>query len=648
MGTPDFEALLSEALAAGRKRDYPRAIELLTQIVGGTNSFPQASLYLGRAYHAVGDYARAAQVLHYFLKGRPDSLPGRFFLGRAYLALGQHAEAIRHLKKAVEKDPGFSPAYGLLGLACVKASRPDKAIWWFAKALEIDPQNKRLQVGYLNTALILAIRLFYRGDYTDAARLFTEVLEQRRESILPHLYLASIYRELGKDGMALYHVDAAAAISPRDPILHLQKAHLLLSQGDQAAAAKEIEIAKQLLNTAESPRSSPEDVLRYISINLFRQKRYRESIYYGTKLLRGSYDDPPLHALVAEAYRNLGELLKAKNHYVRAIEKDRASLELRYGLLAVLWERHEFNELLSEAARILQKNREDGTARYFHSLALARTNAAVEQVLSELQQQVKTRGPDPVLMAELAAAYVRAGLPDLAEGWYERVLKLDPDDSDHLRALAAVYAGQGKTRPQGQLMERYLVLHPDDRPARRELVRLLLAQESFSAAAEHLSTLLPFEPGNAKLKATLALCYRRTKRYAEALVLLRDLMSASPDSEELMKAAVYCLDKMGARAVAVKALESFMKQHREALSLVLMLGVLQFQSGSMEKAATTFRHAVSIAPKDWRANRNLGMVYRRMGSEEFAEKFLARAAECRAASGETVGTTAEKPSRRRR
>jgi Flp pilus assembly protein TadD len=152
------------------------------------------------------------------------------------------------------------------------------------------------------------------------------------------------------------------------------------------------------------------------------------------------------------------------------------------------------------------------------------------------------------------------------------------------------------------------------------------------AAADHLATLLPLEPGNAKLKATLALCYRRTKRYPEALVLLRDLMMASPDAEELMKAAVYCLDKMGARAVAVRALESFMKQHGENLSLTLMLGVLHFQAGSMEKAAETFRKAVSSSPHDWRANRNLGMVYRKIGNDTFAEKFLARAAEYRAAA----------------
>ena len=181
--------------------------------------------------------------------------------------------------------------------------------------------------------------------------------------------------------MALYHLDAASQISPQDPFLHLQKAVVLLAQGQKQEAAAEIKIGTQLLNTSAAPTGSPEDLLRFITINLFKEKRYRETVFYGAKLLKGAYDDPQMHALVAEAYRSLGDLQKARNHYTRAIEKDKASPELRYGLLAVLWERGEFDELLRESARLLQRDRADGPGRYFHSLALSRTGAAIEQVL---------------------------------------------------------------------------------------------------------------------------------------------------------------------------------------------------------------------------------------------------------------------------
>lgn len=624
-GTKNYAAMFEEALEAGRKRDYARAVEILLRIVGSTDRFPQALLYLGRSYHALGDPASAAQALNFYVRQKPDSAAGHFFLGRAYLALEAYPEAIRHLRRATEASPNFAAGLGLLGLAWLKARRSDQAIWCFARALEIDPNNKRLQVGYLNTALVLAIRLFHRGQLVDAARLFNEVLEQRRESILPHLYLASIYRELGKANAALFHYDAASQMSPQDPFLHLQKALVLLAQDQKKQAIEELRIGTQLLKSSVSPEGNPEDIRKFITVNLFREKRYREAVLWGTRLLKEAYGDPQIHALVAESYRNLGELGKAKNHFMRALEKDKGSLEIRYGLFAVLWDRGEYAELLTETSRVLQKNPSDEPALYFHSLALARSDAAVDKVLPELQQQVRARGPEPALMAELAATYVRAGLPELAQGWYERVLKVSADDLDSMFALSEVYGELGKQEQQRDVLLRYLGLEPDDSDARRRLVRLLLKMESFADAAEHIAKLLPLEPGNAKLKSTLAVCYRRTGRYAEALVLLRDLLSTSEKSEELIKAAVYCLDKIGSRAVGIKVMEGYMKENGESLSLLLMLGVLQFQEHALEKAAEIFRRAVAFSPGDWRANRNLGMVYRKMGNKEFADKFLQKA-----------------------
>jgi Flp pilus assembly protein TadD len=91
---------------------------------------------------------------------------------------------------------------------------------------------------------------------------------------------------------------------------------------------------------------------------------------------------------------------------------------------------------------------------------------------------------------------------------------------------------------------------------------------------------------------------------------------------------------MGARSVALKASASFMAEHGESLSLLLMRGVMQYQENTLDKAAETFRKAVSLSPTDWRANRNLGMVYRRMGNDLFAEKFLEKAREYEAATQE--------------
>jgi Flp pilus assembly protein TadD len=566
-----------------------------------------------------------------YLRLRPASPAGRFFLGRAFASLGMYVPAIRQLREAVRRSPGFAPAHGLLGFAYLKAHRSEQAVDAFRRALELEPMSKSLLAGYLNAALVAAIRLFYKERLVDAAQLFSEVLRHRNDSIAPHLYLSAIYRELGKGNTALFHLEAASALSPQDPILHLQKALVHLEMGQPKQAQEEIRIGKYFLKSAAQVGASPKEVLTFITVRLFMEGRYKEAVFHATRLLKGNYGDVQLHALVAESYRNLGELAKAKNHYLRAMENDRESPELRYGLLAVLWRLGETEEVLAQARRLLHRDPADAMASYFLGLALSRTQEPTEQAIKVLQDQIRARGPDPLLMSALGSVYHRAGLVELAEGWYQRTLKMDAVDGEAYDALRAIYGELGAKDKERDILVRYLSVYPQDSDARRSLVRLLLEAGEFGGAADEIARLLPLEPRKSKLRPMLALCYRRTGRYPEALVLLRDLLREDPGSEELMKAVVYCLDKIGARNTAFGVLGDFLSRQGEKPGLILMLGVLRFQEGDLERSAEAFRRVIAVAPRNWKAHRNLGMVYRKLGRTDSAETFLARAEEYRRA-----------------
>ena len=227
-----IQELFEEALAAGRGRDYGRAIELLQAVLVQTDQMPAALLYLGRAYHASGDLNRAVQALQYFLKLQPGSAEGHFFLGRAYFALGLLGRASQHLDKSTSLDGSFVPALGLLGLTLLKRGRPQAAISVFEQALSLEPDNQRVFTGYLNSLLTQAIRLFHKRHYQEARDNLLFIRKYRPDSLVAHLYLASIYRELGETDLSLFHFEEAAHLAPKDPVLHLQKAVLLLQRGD--------------------------------------------------------------------------------------------------------------------------------------------------------------------------------------------------------------------------------------------------------------------------------------------------------------------------------------------------------------------------------------------------------------------------------
>ncbi len=624
-----LDSLLQQALEAGRRRDYPLAVALLKEILLHSDDHPQALLYLGRSYHALKDYARAIQVFHNYLRVRPSSGPGHFFLGRSYLAGGYIDLAARHLLAAVRSDPDHVPGLSLLGFCLLKAKRPEAALRAFEQALRLAPHHPGVLTGYLNALLTHGIRLYHRGRLPEAAEAFQLVLKHRENSLLAHLYLASIYREMQEPLQALRHNGEAIHLSPADPGLRLQRSFLLLQTRREAEAYRELQEAARLLGAGFQPSADPQESLRLMTFILFRGGRFREALDGARKLLRADYDDGNMHLVAAESLRHLGDLQRARNHYRRALSRGMDSLEVRQRLVEVLWRLKDYPELAEELKRVFALSPDDELGRYYLALSLPHLGRPPERSIPILQDLIRERGPDPLLMGALGQEYLRLGQPDLAEGWLQRALRLDGQQPESLLCLIEVYRLLQREREEGEAFRRYLRCCPGDQEIRRDFIDYLAEMEGHEELVDEIPRLLSTEPHNRKLRHLLALSCRKTGRFGEAVLLYRELLREKPSSVGTLRALACCLEASGQRRAALTLLEKAIRSLGEKNTLLMPLGVLYFQENELEKAANVFRRAIGKAPRDWKPYRNLGIVYLRSGNEAFGRRFLQQAEEIR-------------------
>jgi tetratricopeptide (TPR) repeat protein len=68
-----------------------------------------------------------------------------------------------------------------------------------------------------STSFEQANRLYERGDYSEAARLYEILVRSGRTSAALHFNLANAYFKVGQIGKALFHYRIAESIAPRDP-----------------------------------------------------------------------------------------------------------------------------------------------------------------------------------------------------------------------------------------------------------------------------------------------------------------------------------------------------------------------------------------------------------------------------------------------
>ena len=332
MKTMEYKELYNKAINAGIKRNYKSAVNLFTEIVTHTDDFPHALLYLGRSYHALGNYKKAIPIYEFYIKSQKDKEAGHFFLGRAYLAVGQYKRAIINLKYVLRTNPDFLQALSLLGLIFLKLRKPEMSVFYFQKAIKLDPENNRLFNGYLNALMIKAIKLFHKNELFESESIFKFILEKKGDSILLHLYLARIYKEIDQDKLSLYHYNIASQISPNDSVIPVLKAIQYLKLGDSEAAFKELRNSASLSNEQSPINADPELLIKYAAFSLFKQKRYKEAIFIAKRILKVNYKDHEMHGIVAEAYLTLEEYEKAKNHFIRCIEIENDKIQYYQGL----------------------------------------------------------------------------------------------------------------------------------------------------------------------------------------------------------------------------------------------------------------------------------------------------------------------------
>lgn len=629
MAQTKAQELLAAACKAGGERDYGKAIEILTTLLSGEESQPEVLLYLGRSYHALGEAGKAIAVFRSYLREGGEASTGNFFLGRAYLGTGRLGEASSCLRKSLEANPDHAQAWALLGAAQLKLKRTKLAVSCLERATTLAPADERIFHGYLNALFARACRLLRQGDPGMARQMLSFVIKNGHDGAGPRLWLAKALRELGNNSEALAECERAMAFAPEDDSLRWLRAGLLLSSGRHEEALAEFDELRSLHPELPGLPQNAQAVANIRAALAFRNGEWKEAVTEALALLKANPDNPSLRAMAAESFRELGQLDKARNHWERAIASDPAEPDFHLGLALVHFELGEFADAQAQVARARRLGADEGESEYYEVLIESRKRGLKgeaaepdQDLVARIQEQIKSRGAEPHLMFALGEELYRSGRPDLASGWFDKVLYLIPGHELSLLYRISVAESLGDGKALLSAYGAYLKAYPDNKTIRKEYVDALFGAASWAEAAKALELGIAY---GLAMPRRLALAYRNAGRFADAALLYRDLLRENPESQEFLLALAFCLDKTGRADYALKLLESAPSAAKTGAGPWIIMGLLNARKGRTEAALDSYRKATELEPGNARAWQELGLLYRRQGLAEFAAASLEKA-----------------------
>jgi tetratricopeptide (TPR) repeat protein len=246
-------------------------------------------------------------------------------------------------------------------------------------------------------------------------------------------------------------------------------------------------------------------------------------------------------------------------------------------------------------------------------------------LLDDVRSEIRRHGPDLELMTALAQVYLANNLFDLALGWVQKTIRIQPKDVASWELVVSILEKLDRPGELISAFQDYLNLEPGDRKRRRRFAQLLMDQERYAVAATQLRILLSTSPANKKLRKNLAHCCLMSEAYAEAAILYRELLADDPDSLAILRALVLCLDRSDQVQEAIRLLTTAVPHFKEDAEVLLPLGVLLIKEKKYLEAQTILRKVLATDPKNWRAHHNLARAYQKTGQKSFAKRFFQNA-----------------------
>lgn len=262
----------------------------------------------------------------------------------------------------------------------------------------------------------------------------------------------------------------------------------------------------------------------------------------------------------------------------------------------------------------------EAIAEYERLLGGAPQDFAISNIIGDLYIRLGQNDKAAAAFRDVAAEYEKRGLYSQALAVFKKVVKIKPDDPDNSIKLADLFSLQGfmaeakkeyaRTAAQlvkaGQPMdalrvyEKIVRLDKDDLESRRSLAALYRDQGFKDAGAEQLdeiadAMLARDDPGEAE----------------KCLLEARDL---SPSHPRTLLGLVEVFKRKGRKSEAIDLLEGALKQDPENPDVLNLLGNFAFESGDSARAEEVFAQIVRIHPMNVNARIKLGRLH--IGKDE--------------------------------
>jgi len=443
------------------KNQLPEATKLNNELLKTNPHDVDALIYRAQIDLRQSDASGAVDALQQALSNDPSNAVAHYHLGLAFDMQHNDARAESEWREAVRLRPGLADAQRSLAALEMRRGEMNALSQTAEQIITSAPQAPD---GYLMRALAE----MNRQKYSDAEQDLTKVMGMAPRSAAPYVQMGNLHGMEKQYPEAIKFYQEALDKDPAstEALQGIMNVYLLQKQPDQAVAAARTQIAKSptagafydLLGTVLFQRKdlSGADAAFHKAIDLDKNnsdallklgqvQAAEGSVDQAIALYQQSIKDHPreiaFYILAGEMYESRNDWNNAKAMYQKALEVQPDNPLASNNLAYVMLQQGGNVDVALAMAQTARRGMPD-SSNAADTLGWAYFQKGVYKSAIDLFQESirlnEKRGAadDPTVHYHLALAYQKANQPAQARQQLERVLKLNPNNSDARKALS--------------------------------------------------------------------------------------------------------------------------------------------------------------------------------------------------------------------
>ena len=538
------------------------------------------------ALAGLGKFELAQVAITHATSQNPVPAAAKLSAARVALARGAMAEAQDWIHRALEQAPDDPSVSLLRGDLAFLEGQHDDAVQAYQHALDVDQRQLQTQRN-MRARVGIVYSLMAQGKQ-DAALPHIDVLLAAN----PKHFLGNYLRGLA----AFKKTDFKTALDylqrsnqgapPGSPVTALlgavhfgmgnfQQADVYLSR--YVDAVHDDQVARKLLGATRLKLNQPEKALEALGGSA-----------------EGSADAQML-AMLGEAAAMSGEFRAGRDYFRRALKGEKNPGLLQTQLAQTYLEEGDYDHAIAELQRAAQDTQAEKRAKLLTVIAYLRKND-ITTALKVAQSLVAEKPDDPEMANLLAGVLLTQKDFKAARDQFQRALVLQPKFIPALMNLATLeWREKNSPAARAQFM-RVLEIEPNHTIAMLSLAQIEAEANHPGASVDWLEKARAADPTAVESRLLLAQHYLRGGSLEKAEAYAQEAVALRPSNATVLSLLADVQLARRQYALAIKTLESLLKEQSNDAGGYLRLGQAQAYLHQDAQARSSLRRALTLAP----------------------------------------------------